>query len=192
MHVVVSAVFFLIMVFLMSLVWTNAKGAPWVPTSRGVICRMLEMAELQPGETVYDLGCGDGRVLITAARRFGARAVGVEVDVSRYLWSVFAVLLRGLWGRVKVIRRDLFTVDLGEADVVFTFLLQDTNERLKEKLRRELRPGARIISNIFTFSGFPLVATDEQLHLYLYRIPGPPGGLASSQSSKQPTTGNGS
>ena len=176
MQFLISAVFFLIMVFLMSLVWTNAKGAPWVPTSRQVIRRMLEMADLRPGELLFDLGCGDGRVLITAARSFGARAVGVEVDLSRYLWSVFAVTFRGLWSRVKVIRGDLFSVDLAEADVIFTFLLQDTNERLKEKLRRELRPGTRIISNIFTFSGFPLVAADEELHLYLYRMADPTGG----------------
>jgi SAM-dependent methyltransferase len=176
MQFLISVVFFLIMVFLMSLVWTNAKGAPWVPTSRQVIRRMLEMADLRPGELLFDLGCGDGRVLITAARGFGARAVGVEVDLSRYLWSVFAVTFRGLWSRVKVIRGDLFSVNLAEADVIFTFLLQDTNERLKEKLRRELRPGTRIISNIFTFSGFPLVAADEELHLYLYRMAGPRGG----------------
>ena len=176
MHILISAVFFIIMVFLMSLVSTSTKGAPWVPTSRQVIRRMLEMAELQPGEVVYDLGCGDGRVLITAARSFGARAVGVEVDPSRYLWSVLAVTFRGLWSRVKVIRGDLFSADLGEADVIFTFLLQDTNERLKDKLRRELRPGTRIVSNIFTFSGLPLVAADEELHLYLYKIAPPIGG----------------
>ena len=176
MHILIASVFFIIMVFLMSVVWTNSKGAPWVPTSRQVICRMLEMAELRPGEVVYDLGCGDGRVLITAARSFGARAVGVEVDLSRYLWSVLAVTLRGLWKQVKVIRGDLFSVDLRDADVIFTFLLQDTNERLKDKLRRELRPGTRIVSNIFTFSGLPLVAADEQLHLYLYRMATPIGG----------------
>jgi SAM-dependent methyltransferase len=176
MQILVSVVFFLIMVFLMSLVWTNARGAPWVPTSRQVIRTMLEMAELRPGEVLYDLGCGDGRVLITAARDFRARAVGVEVDLSRYLWSVLAVILRGLGRRVKIMRGDLFSVDLSEADVVFTFLLQDTNDRLKEKLRRELRPGARIVSNIFTFSGFPLAAVDEELHLYLYRVPIPMGG----------------
>ena len=176
MQILVSALFFIVMVFLMSLVWTNSKGAPWVPTSRQVIYKMLSMAEVKPGEVVYDLGCGDGRGLIAAARRFGARAVGIEVDVSRYLWSVFAVSLRGLWSRVKIIRGDLFSVDLREADIVFTFLLQDTNERLKEKLRRELRPGTRIISNIFTFSGFPLVAADEELHLYLYRMEPPKAG----------------
>jgi SAM-dependent methyltransferase len=176
MQILISVLFFTIMVFLMSLVWTNAKGAPWVPTSRQVIRTMLEMAELKAGETVYDLGCGDGRVLITAARDFGARAVGVEVDISRYLWSVLAVTVRGLWGRVRIIRGDLFAVDLSSADVVFTFLLQDTNERLKEKLRRELRPGTRIVSNIFTFSGLPLAAVDEELHLYLYRMERPIGG----------------
>jgi precorrin-6B methylase 2 len=175
MHIVVSVLFFLIMVFLMSLVSTSSKGAPWVPTSRQVVCTMLSMAEVKSGEVVYDLGCGDGRVLITAARRFGARAVGIEVDVSRYLWSVFAVTLMGLWKQVRIIRGDLFSVDLREADVVFTYLLQDTNDRLKDKLRRELRPGTRIIANTFVFSGLPLVATDEELHLYLYKM-GPSSG----------------
>jgi hypothetical protein len=108
--------------------------------------------------------------------------VGVEVDLSRYLWSVLAVTVRGLWRRVKIIRGDLFSVDLSDADVVFTFLLQETNERLKEKLRRELRPGTRIVSNIFTFSGFPLAAVDEQLHLYLYRMARPTGGGRSQRA----------
>lgn len=176
MQILVSVLFFLVMVFLMSLVSTNSKGAPWVPTSRQVVHTMLRMAGVKTGEVVYDLGCGDGRVLIAAARGFGARAVGVEVDVSRYLWSVFAVTLMGLWKQVRIIRGDLFSVDLREADVVFAYLLQDTNDRLKDKLRRELRPGTRIIANTFVFSDLPLVAVDEQLHLYLYRIGVPQEG----------------
>ena len=176
MQILVSVLFFLVMVFLMSLVSTNSKGAPWVPTSRQVVHTMLRMAGVKTGEVVYDLGCGDGRVLIAAARGFGARAVGVEVDVSRYLWSVFAVTLMGLWKQVRIIRGDLFSVDLREADVVFAYLLQDTNDRLKDKLRRELRPGTRIIANTFVFSGLPLVAVDEQLHLYLYRLGVPQEG----------------
>jgi SAM-dependent methyltransferase len=170
MQYFIAAVFFLIMVFLMSIISTSTKGAPWVPTSRAVIDTMLTMAEVKSGEVVYDLGCGDGRVLIRAAHRFGARGVGIEIDIVRFLWSRISVILLGLERKVKILRKDLFTVDLSEADVVFTFLLQDTNDRLKEKLRRELRPGTRIISNTFTFSGFPLVQVDEELNLYLYKM----------------------
>jgi precorrin-6B methylase 2 len=170
MNIVISSLFFLIMVYLISLIWTNTHGAPWVPTSREVINIMLTMAEIKPGEIVYDLGSGDGRVLIAAARRFDARAVGVEMDVSRYLWSVAAVSLLGLRKRVRIIRGDFFKIDLSKADVVFAYLLQNTNDRLKDKLRDELRPGTRLISNTFTFSGLPLVLTDEELKLYLYKI----------------------
>jgi len=162
MNIVISALFFLIMVFLISLIWTNTHGAPWVPTSREVINTMLTMAEIKPGEIVYDLGSGDGRVLIAAVRRFGARAVGVEMDVSRFLWSIAAVTLLGLGKQVRVIRGDFFKVDLSEADVVFTYLLQNTNDRLKDKLRKELRPGTRVVSNPFTFLGLPLVRNDDE------------------------------
>jgi SAM-dependent methyltransferase len=169
---VISGVFFLIMLALMSLIWTSTRGAPWVPTHREIVDRMLRMAGVKPGETVYDLGCGDGRVLVAAARRFGARAVGVELDLGRYLWSLLVVTATGLLGRVRVIRGDLFKVDLSPADVVFCYLLQETNERLKDKLRKELRPGARIVSNTFHFSGLPLARMDDELKLYLYRIEG--------------------
>jgi len=167
---VISGIFFLIMVGLMSLIWTSSRGAPWVPTHRDIVDRMLRMAAVRPGELVYDLGCGDGRVLVAAARHFGARAVGVELDLGRYLWSVLTITLLGLWGRVRLIRADLFDVDLSSADVVFAYLLQDTNDRLKDKLRNELRPGARIVSNTFHFSGLPLARMDDELRLYLYRI----------------------
>jgi len=169
---VVSFIFFLIMVALMSLIWTSTRGAPWVPTHRDTVDRMLRMAGLRPGETLVDLGCGDGRVLVAAARRFGARAIGVEVDFGRYLWSLAVITVLGLHRQVRVVRADLFSVDLSSADVVFSYLLQDTNDRLKDKLRRELRPGARIVSNTFHFSGLPLVRADDELKLYLYRIGG--------------------
>ncbi len=168
--ILISTLFLLIMVFLMTLIWTGSRGAPWVPTPRSTVRRMLELARVRQGELVYDLGSGDGRVLVTAARRFGARAVGIELDPSRYLWSRAAVWLLGLNGRVRVVRADLFGQDLRAADVVVTYLLQETNDRLKDKLRRELRPGARIVSNTFTFSGLPLVAVDEALGLYVYRM----------------------
>lgn len=92
------------------------------------------------------------------------------MDAFRYLWSLSAVALLGLRKRVRIIRGNLFEIDLSEADVVFSYLLQNTNDRLKDKLRRELRPGTRIVSNTFTFSGLPLVRCDDELNLFLYRI----------------------
>ena len=170
MSFLISAVFVLIMLFLMSTIWTNSRGAPWVPSAWETIRRILSMAEVRPGEVVYDLGCGDGRVLVIAARGFGARAVGIEVDVSRFLWSWAVIGVLGLRKRVRVIRGDLFRQDLREADVVVTYLLQATNDRLQAKLLQELRPGARVISNTFTFPGMALAGVDEEHKLYLYRV----------------------
>jgi len=170
LEILLAALFFLVMLFLMSLIWTGSRGGPWVPTSRLLVQRMLALAEVRPGELVYDLGCGDGRVLVAAARRFGARAVGIELDVSRFLFSLAVTRVLGLRRRVRVVRGDLFRQDLRGADVVVTYLLQDTNDRLQAKLLRELRPGSRVVSNTFTFSGLPLVRCDEEYRLYLYRI----------------------
>jgi SAM-dependent methyltransferase len=171
MSILLSALFLLIMLFLMSTIWTNSRGAPWVPTPRSVVHRMLSLAQVRPGEAVYDLGCGDGRVLVMAVRRFRARAVGIEIDVSRFLWSLAVIAVLGLWRRVRLVRGDLFRQDLQEADVVVTYLLQDTNDRLQAKLLREMRPGARVVSNTFRFSDLKLAACDEEYRIYLYRIP---------------------
>ena len=170
MTILLSAIFFLIMLFLMSTIWTGSRGGPWVPTPRAVVRRMLSLAGVKPGEMVYDLGCGDGRVLVAAARHFGARAVGIELDVSRFLLSLASIKVLGLRRRVRLIRGDLFRQDLRGADVVVTYLLQATNDRLQAKLLRELRPGARVVSNTFTFSGLPLDARDEEYNIYVYRI----------------------
>jgi predicted RNA methylase len=128
------------------------------------------MVDVGPGDVVYDLGCGDGRVIVTAARRFGARAVGIEIDPLRYLWSQMLVTLLGLRDRVQVVYGDFFAQDLSEADVVTCYLMQNTNERLVEKLRRELRPGSRVVSNTFTFPGLRLVRRDNQADVYAYSI----------------------
>jgi predicted RNA methylase len=130
---------------------------------------MLTMANVKPGEVVYDLGCGDGRVLIMAARQFGAQAVGVEIDPLRYVWTQTMVTLLGLRGQIKVVYGDLFSKELTKADVVTCYLLQSTNKKLAEKLRRELHPGARVVSNTFTFTGLPLILKDDGDEIYVYR-----------------------
>jgi methylase of polypeptide subunit release factors len=138
--------------------------------SRRAIRKLLAMAEVGPDDVVYDLGCGDGRVILAAARQCGARAVGVEIHPLRVLWCRAWIAVLGLRERVRVVRGDLFAQDLREASVVVCYLLQRTNHRLEGKLRHELPPGTRVISKRFTFPGLRLVRRDERDKLYLYNV----------------------
>lgn len=130
----------------------EAVGRPpdvgFVPTPMAAVDRMVAMADLRPGDTVYDLGCGDGRILVAAARKPGVRAVGVDINPARVEESRAAVRAAGLQDRVDVRQADIFDLDLREADVVFLYLTPRLNQRLMPQLRR-LKPGARIISYEF-------------------------------------------
>lgn len=161
---------------LASIRWTDARGAAWYPTRRNKIRRMLRLADTRPEDVLYDLGCGDGRLVVTAARDFGARAVGVEIDPLRYLWCRARVTLGGLDGRVRIVRGDFFDVDVSDADVVVCYLLQETNDLLEDKLLRELRPGARVVSNRYTFARLTPTADDSTRRLHAYVVP--PGDRA--------------
>lgn len=154
----------------MSTLWVSAHGAPWVPTKLRTVRRMLEMAEVRAGETVYDLGSGDGRVLFAAARMFGARAVGIELDPLRVLWTRGVAWLLGIRNRVEVRQGDFFTQELRDADVVVCYLLTSTNRRLADKLLEELRPGTRVVSNAFPFPDWEPAAEDLEHRVYFYRI----------------------
>jgi predicted RNA methylase len=155
-------------VVIVSLVWP--PGGPWLPTSKKRVRKMLEMAEVKSGEIVYDLGSGDGRVLIMAAREFGAQGVGIEIDLLRSWWSKLRVKALGLEDQVQVIRGDMFKQDFSQADVVFVYLLQKTINQLTRKLVKELRPGTRVVSNTFIFPGLPPVINNKKEQLYLYVI----------------------
>ena len=128
------------------------------------------MADVRPDEVVYDLGSGDARVIITAARQFGAKAVGIEIDPFRYFWTQIMISAFRMKGQVKVIWGDFFSQDLSQADVVTVYLLQVTNLRLMNKLMRELRPGTRVVSHTFTFPGWQIIDMDEKAQIYVYRI----------------------
>lgn len=140
-------------ILIVSLVWTHPRGGPWIPSSRTMVKNMLDLAEIQPDELVYDLGCGDGRIIISAARHYGARAVGIELDPLRWLWCRIRVRALGLQDRIEVKRGDLFRLDLTEADVVVCYLLPEATQKLQDKLLRELKPGTRVVSNTFIFPG---------------------------------------
>lgn len=155
---------------IISIIWPQSRGAPWLPTPMLMVHKMLKMAEVRPGDVVYDLGCGDGRFIIAAARRYGARAVGIEIDPLRYAWCQMLVTLLGLRRRVRVIRGDFFAQDLSEADVVICYLLQRTNTKLQGKFQAELRPGTRVVSNYFKFPKLRLTGQDDEDQLYSYVV----------------------
>ena len=120
----------LVVVAVVSISWTHFRGAQWVPTTMSTVNRMLSVADVGPDDLIYDLGCGDGRIIVAAARHFGARAVGIEIDPLRYLWCQLLITILGLRGQVKVLFGDFFSKDLSDADVVACFLLQVTNKKL--------------------------------------------------------------
>ncbi len=131
---------------------------------------MLDAADVQPGEIVFDLGSGDGRVLEVAVTEYEAQGVGIEVDPARAAWSRRRLSRAGLADETAVIRGDFFWQDLSDADVVFLFLQQHTNDQLADKLHRELRPGARIVSNGYTLEGFEPLYSDAARGVYAYRV----------------------
>jgi SAM-dependent methyltransferase len=155
---------------IISILWTDLKGAPYVATPRRTARRMLELAEVSPEDVVYDLGSGDGRLLWLAVQKFGARAVGIEIDPLRYAWTKLLIRFKGLQGQVEVIRADFFGVDLSAASVVTAYLLRDTNRKLMAKLEQELPAGARVVSRKYIFPDWNLIHEDPVEELYVYRI----------------------
>jgi precorrin-6B methylase 2 len=154
--------------FVVFMLGTFAVGAGWEPTSRKKVRRMLEMTGVGPSDVVYDLGSGDGRVVLEAARTFHARAVGIEADPLRVLISRLAVSIFHLEGHVKVIWGNFFHADLREATVVTVFLSQGTNQKLKPKLMAELKPGTRVVSYVWTFDGWTPALQDAKNELSMY------------------------
>jgi len=122
---------------------------------------MLTLAQLKPGEIIYDLGCGDGRVVIMAAQEFGASGVGVEMREDLVKQALSKVSELGLDGRVKIVQSDLFKVDLAQADVVTLYLTTSANDKVKPKLESELKPGARVVSHDYEILGWRPVKVDN-------------------------------
>jgi len=118
------------------------------PTSMAVVETMLNMAAVGPGDVVYDLGCGDGRIVVNAARR-GARGIGVDLNTNLIVWAQANAKAEQLEGNVKFLNQDMFALDLSEASVVTLYLLPELNLRLRPKLWKELKVGTRVVGNAF-------------------------------------------
>ncbi len=135
--------------------------APFVATPLPVVKEMLTVAEVKLGETLYDLGCGDGRVAIMAAQEFGANAIGVEMREDLAKQAMGKVTELGLEGRVKIVQGDMFRIDLSQADVVTLYLTTSANDKVKPKLEAELKPGARVVSHDYEILGWRPIKIDN-------------------------------
>jgi SAM-dependent methyltransferase len=160
---------------------SQAQSAParrspdviFVPTPNEVVDRMLEMAKVTAKDVVYDLGCGDGRIVITAAQKYGARSVGIDIDPTRIKEANANAKAAKVGDKVRFVEADLFEADIGEATVVTLYLLTRLNEKLKPKLLKELKPGTRIVSHAFDMGDW---APEQKAQVaastvYLWRVP---------------------
>jgi cyclopropane fatty-acyl-phospholipid synthase-like methyltransferase len=143
-------------------------GAPFVPSTNPVASKMVELARLKKGQTVYDLGSGDGRILKLAAQK-GVRAIGLEINP----WLVLYTNLRYAFGKhpgtAKAIWRNFWNQSYADADVIFVYLLPWYMDKLAKKLKKELKPGALVVTNSFIIPGWKQVRQDTALHVFVYK-----------------------
>ncbi len=153
-------------------------NAPYIRTSEKIVQRMLELAEVGPQDVVYDLGCGDGRIVVAAAKQFGCRGVGYDIDPERVAEARENVRRNGVDELVQIEQRDIFTLDLSPASVVTLYLLPRLNVKLVPQLEK-LAPGSRIVSHDFDMAGVEpdeVVTLENDQHdleavLYLWKTP---------------------
>jgi SAM-dependent methyltransferase len=171
---------------------TRAPDIFFVPTWQPVVYQMLDLAAVTRDDVVYDLGSGDGRIVIIAAQRYGARGVGIELDpklieVSRQVAREAAVS-----DRVTFIQGDLFQADISAATVVTLFLSPTVNAELEPKLRKELRPGTRIVSHQFPIGRWAPLQTvrapEDRTDLFLWVVPGGAVNRASNPKFQIPSS----
>jgi len=174
----IRAVASLTVAFLLSIPFQSL--APYIATPEDVVVRMLSFAEVTRADVVVDLGCGDGRIPIAAARRFGARGIGVDIDPGLIEVARKNAKAEGVERLVEFRVEDAMTTDLSSATVVTLFLLSSSNEKLRPGLQRQLRRGARVVSHAFSMGrSWPADKVDQfvsargdEVTLYLWRIAG--------------------
>ena len=154
------------------------KLAPSVGSPENAVEKMLQAANLKPGETLYDLGCGDGRILLRAAKKYKVKAVGIEISRSLAEKAAQDVRKKGLEDQVKIIHGDFMKTDLSAANVVTLYLAPVANDTLRPNLERELKPNTRVVSYDYPIDGWtPLNTWETSGHLgdvhtiYLYEVP---------------------
>ena len=154
-------------------------GLPAKPTGHARIRKALKLAGLRPGETLIDLGCGDGRVLVIAAKEFRAQAVGIDAGPVQVARAWVNGLLSGVGTQIQVHWGNFLKADLAEADVVFAYLTSDYVPKLEAKLASQLKPGARVVTISFDFTNWEPDAFDEDELIFVYKMPPHAGDLGT-------------
>lgn len=134
---------------------------PYVPSPQEVVEAMLKLAGVKSSDTVIDLGCGDGRIVVTAAKKFGARAIGYDLDPERIKEANDSAKESGVSDKVKFVEKNLFDAEIKDASVVTLYLLPGVNEKLKPRLLKELKPGTRIVSHSFSMGDWQPVKQED-------------------------------
>ncbi|MBW3625205.1 MAG: methyltransferase domain-containing protein [Armatimonadetes bacterium] len=163
---------------------------PYVPTPEPVVNKMLQMVKVNKNDMVYDLGCGDGRMVVTAAKRYGARGLGVDIDPQRIRESRANAKAAGVTDKVTFLQKDLFTMDISPASVMAMYLLPSVNLKLRPQMYRQLKPGTRIVSHDFDMGNWQpdqvaiVKGPDRQHTLYHWVIPANAAGEWTLQLPK--------
>ncbi len=145
-------------------------GSPWHPLKPETIQEIVEFAEIQPGEKIYDLGSGDGQVLIAAARKYKAVGVGLEIDPFKVWISRKLIRLAGVADRVTILRKNFFDFGSRDADVIYLYLTHQALDRLFPKILKYLKPSTRIVSYRFCLRNMQPCKTNRKQNLFMYRL----------------------
>ena len=162
---------------------SRAPDVPYVPTPQNVVEAMLKLGEVKKGDILYDLGSGDGRIVVTAAKMYGVRGTGIDINPERIAEANANAKEAGVTDHVKFLNQDLFEADMRDATVVTLYLLPSINLKLRPKLWKELKPGTRIVSHSFDMGDW---APEKKIevdgrYLYLWRVPATPPATSAAK-----------
>jgi SAM-dependent methyltransferase len=155
----------------------SKKIVPYVPTPQDVVDRMLDLAQVKKGDVVYDLGSGDGRIVVTAAKKYGVKAIGFEIDPERIKESKENISKAGVGNLVEIRQQDIRTVDLSGVSVLTMYLLPEVNLMIRPNILKQMKPGSRVVSHDFDMGDWKPAKTEQikdatgwEHTLYLWRI----------------------
>ena len=160
-----SLLYISIILFFIYTIFAIINGAPYVPTAKKNIGDMLRLINLKKNDLLVDLGSGDGRILFQAAKT-GCKCIGIEINPTLYWWSKIMAKLKG-YNNIFILRDDLWNFDLKNVDVLTLFFIPSKMEKLMIKIKNEMRPGSRVVSNMFKFPNWQYTENSGKMYLYI-------------------------